>query len=771
MNKRWFAILPDLGLLFLLVLGIAYRLCWANWSQGTNLHPDEYGLTSTITVLKIPATLGDYFNTRTSSISPYRKYDLLGEPMYDGPDNRMRWGQWPIILIRYICELTGQTGYDEIRLLGRTLSAFADILSVFLIFLVGKYLFNERIGLFAAVLSSLAVMQIQQSHFMTVDNFATFFALLAMYACVRIAQCLFVWRTDDQGERHHCWAWCMLFGVAFGMAVASKINLLPLGGMILVALFLSMTARKLNVRKDLLLLMSLTLLHLILAFFVAGITFRFTQPMSFRRPVGDTAFWNLDINSDWLESMKVAQLESSGIGGGPPGEQWVSRPAIIFPLVNILFWGLGLPLGIAAWVGFFLAVWRFLFFGSERRALMLPLIWTGGYFFFMGTRWVKSIRYFLPIYPFLCLFAVWGLFVFWKWSFGKTKVFRVAAWVSASVVLLGALLWANAFVSAVYRVDHTRIQAAEWIFQNVPAPFHLALDSGFQPVGAPDGLQIRAGEPYQNSFVALQSGCLISVTVPHVSAISPTTLHLQIASDTDGKMLLDETVVSIRAGEGLPASGSFQGAVLEQGQTYYLQASVMDNPATIIQRTVLSNENWDEGLPMPFNGLDPFGQLYHGVNMEVRWYDDENKRAMFLDRLTKVEYIILPSQRGIWSTCRLPDMYPMTMAYYQALFDGRLGFDLVAVFTAPFHLGPLNISDVGGSLAWGRVPDLPLFNNNLFAAEEAFSVYDHPPVWVFKKQAGFTIQAAEAILGEIDLDQVQIQSPRDATGRPCEFEY
>jgi hypothetical protein len=27
----------------------------------------------------------------------------------------------------------------------------------------------------------------------------------------------------------------------------------------------------------------------------------------------------------------------------------------------------------------------------------------------MGTRWVKSVRYFLPIYPFLCLLAAWLL--------------------------------------------------------------------------------------------------------------------------------------------------------------------------------------------------------------------------------------------------------------------------------------------------------------------------------------------------------------------------
>ena len=45
----------------------------------------------------------------------------------------MRWGQWPIIILRAVGEMTGNTGYDEIRLMGRELSAIADILSVLLL--------------------------------------------------------------------------------------------------------------------------------------------------------------------------------------------------------------------------------------------------------------------------------------------------------------------------------------------------------------------------------------------------------------------------------------------------------------------------------------------------------------------------------------------------------------------------------------------------------------------------------------------------------------
>jgi hypothetical protein len=768
--KKWAAVSVNIILLLLLALGISYRLRWINWSQGTNLHPDEYGLTSTLTRLHIPDTLADYFNTRQSPISPYAKYDINGQAIADGPDNRMRWGQWPIIMIRFAGELTGQTGYDEIRLLGRKLSALADICSLLLIFLIGTRLFNRQVGLLAATLSALAVMQIQQSHFMTVDNFGTLFVMLAMYAAVRVAQRPCAARSVPQsGYRFDLenLAWCGLFGLALGMALASKVNLLPLAGMILLAIFLSVADLRLKTPGELARIFGIAAVNLLLAAGVAVLTFRLTQPMTFRAPTGDTTFWTLTPNPDWVESMKVAQMESSGIGGGPPGEQWTKRPAILFPLVNILFWGLGLPLGVAAWGSFLVAAGRFFHPGDERRAMLLPLVWTGGYFLFMGTRWVKSVRYFLPIYPFLCLLAAWGLWRFWQWSRGRSVQWPVLAGGAAVVVVGGAFVWANAFTTAVYRTDHTRIQTAKWIYQNIPAPFQLLTISGGQPVGAPDELFLAAGGTYQNSFKALQSGELTGITLPHVSADSPARLLVQISADPDGNTLLGETVVDIPAGIKMPASAKFSGVTLENGQTYFLHATSQDAVAITLYRTVIANESWDEGLPMPFEGQDPFGQLYRGLDMEVRWYDDENKRQMFYERLAETDYIIMPSQRAIWSACRLPDMYPMTMEYYRALFDGRLGFSQVAMFQAPMQIGPLRISDVGGSFAWGRDPQLPLFNGNPIAAEEAFSVYDHPPVWIFQKRPDFNIQAVQSILGAFDVSQMVVQSPREATGEPC----
>jgi YYY domain-containing protein len=68
----------------------------------------------------------------------------------------------------------------------------------------------------------------------------------------------------------------------------------------------------------------------------------------------------------------------------------------------------------------------------------------------------------------------------------------------------------------------------------------------------------------------------------------------------------------------------------------------------------------------------------------------------------------------------------MLRAYYRALFDGRLGFELAADFSSYPSLGPLKFPDD--------------------RAEEVFTVYDHPRVLLFRKTSRFSPQRATQIL-------------------------
>jgi hypothetical protein len=76
------------------------------------------------------------------------------------------------------------------------------------------------------------------------------------------------------------------------------------------------------------------------------------------------------------------------------------------------------------------------------------------------------------------------------------------------------------------------------------------------------------------------------------------------------------------------------------------------------------------------------------------------------------------------------------------MFEGRLGFDLVAVFQSNPNLGPIE------------------FNTQF--AEEAFTVYDHPKVLIFEKSGEYDALAVRNLLRTVDLSKVVYFTPGEA---------
>ena len=141
-------------------------------------------------------------------------------------------------------------------------------------------------------------------------------------------------------------------------------------------------------------------------------------------------------------------------------------------------------------------------------------------------------------------------------------------------------------------------------------------------------------------------------------------------------------------------------------------------------RSRIANESWDDGLPFPLPEHDNL--LYSGPMLELWGPDNREKVEQILKTLAGSDWIAVTSGRVFRNITRIPTVYPMTTAYYRALFDGRLGFDLAADFTSYPSLGPL------------RIPD--------DRAEEQFTVYDHPRVLLFRKSAGYSEDRARMLL-------------------------
>lgn len=563
------------------------------------------------------------------------------------------------------------------------------------------------------------------------------------------------------------------------MALASKINLLPLSGMVLIVAFISIADLKLKAIPDIKKIFITVGLLVGLSYMIAVVTFRITQPMSFRALAGDTSLFTIHLNADWVDSMKVSMAESSGEGGGPPAEQWTDRAMILFPLTNMVVWGLGIPLGIAAWYGWGRAAWQILRGDFIWRQHLLPVVWTGGFFLFMGTRFVKSMRYFLPIYPFLCLLAAWALLSLFtrikSRGQSSSKLQKAVPYLLTITVILSTLIWATVFTRTVYQQTNTRIQATRWIYQNIPAPIHIRLldndQTYFLPVSVQDGTLINAVNPFQQYVYASQQGLLTTVTLPHILNPSeqPINLVISVSSADDPFETIGQASILIPSSispRGDEVIADFDGGIIFPNQGYTITLNTDSLSGLILFQNTIASEEWDEGLPVPLDGYNPYDGLYRGIVMPVRWTDDDNKRETLLRDLEQVDYVILSSQRALWSVCRLQNMYPMTIEYYRALFGGELGFDEVISFQAPFQVGLLTLSDVGGTVAWSTLPGLPLFNFNQFAAEEAFTVYDHAPVWIFKKDGRYSQDRAASILQAIDLKEAHYQSPVDTRVLP-----
>jgi YYY domain-containing protein len=150
--------------------------------------------------------------------------------------------------------------------------------------------------------------------------------------------------------------------------------------------------------------------------------------------------------------------------------------------------------------------------------------------------------------------------------------------------------------------------------------------------------------------------------------------------------------------------------------------------------SMLVGEEWDDLLPLSLLDLDP--ARYPQEVLPVYQVDSKDKILALIDVLDDADYVILSSNRAYASLPRTPARYPSTTRYYDGLFSGDLGFREVAEFASNPGLLGVEIDDQ--------------------AAEEAFTVYDHPKVMIFRKEAAYSRERAIALL-QPDLADSAIQ--------------
>ena len=150
------------------------------------------------------------------------------------------------------------------------------------------------------------------------------------------------------------------FGVALGMAVASKLNAAPMALVLPAAMLIQVLAQPPEKRER---RAVQAIVYLMMAAFVSLLVFRIFQPYAFSGP----GFLGIKPNPLWVQNITEQRAQSSRNVDFPPAMQWARRP-IWFSFQNMVEWGLGLPLGILAWAGFLWAGWRLFISRRNRRS-------------------------------------------------------------------------------------------------------------------------------------------------------------------------------------------------------------------------------------------------------------------------------------------------------------------------------------------------------------------------------------------------------------------
>ena len=494
-------------LLLILALGLALRLHGLNWDSGFGFHPDERD---------IYMRSGCMYDLLTEAPGwescGYVKDQPLAEPGLPGLGTLLDSQRSPLnphwfplgsiliymmVFFRSIIELFADVSALDMRYAGRVLSALADVGSIFMVLVLGRRMFGPGVGLLAAAFTAMAVIHVQNSHFYRPETFSVFFTLAAFWAMLRMVEKK---RLRDSA----------LLGLMVGLALAPKVNVLPLVLPLALAYWYrladSVDGRWTEITPAAL---RPVLGHAAAAALVAAAVFFTTTPYAL-----------LDARAFVGDVLTQAEMASNA-GLWPFTVQYVGTPPFLYQLQQSSAWGLGLPLGVVAWLSIPFTALMLFRSPETRRQDFLLLAWVVPTFLLLESFEVRFQRYVFPIIPFLVLMASRMLLWLLAWSRDmqppgapaagfldrlclrlarqafqdkvsalRDRLPRVSArfapsfrprWSWLAVGLVAVVLGSTAFYTLafqrVYANDHPAVTASQWLRGHVPAGTPIVSDN------------------------------------------------------------------------------------------------------------------------------------------------------------------------------------------------------------------------------------------------------------------------------------------------------
>ncbi|MCE2462454.1 MAG: glycosyltransferase family 39 protein [Dehalococcoidia bacterium] len=500
LRARFRTLSPRLLLPLILAVALGLRFYGIGWDQGYGFHPDERSFYMRADCMYRVLTeapgyadctrdypemepglpsIGTFFDAAKSPLNPH--WFSLGSVLI-----------YLLVALRFVLEpFTDLNTLQSMGYLGRSIMALADVGTVFIVYLLGKRIYDRRVGLLAAALVALAVVHIQNSHFYRPEPLLVLFLMASFWAMLQVMEQR---RLRDS----------LLLGACVGLTLAAKVSVLPLVLPLLAVYGFSLFttaggAWGMPSREQLYRVGA----HALAAGAMSAAVFFITTPyalLDVRDFVGDL-MW---------EATNVARTA----GKVPFTVQYVGSTPFLYELRQTSVWGLGLPLGVAAWGGLLfttaLAVFKLAKKAAPPRGQLLFLAWVIPNFLMLGIFELKFLRYILPLIPFLILMGAGMLFGMLDWTRSpqfqraisypalwpfvklratlvpsardqgaRTLLTRYAP--HAVIGVIAFVVAATAFYAIaferVYARSHPAIQASDWINENAPRNSVIVTDN------------------------------------------------------------------------------------------------------------------------------------------------------------------------------------------------------------------------------------------------------------------------------------------------------
>lgn len=442
--------ISNLILFSIFLFAIIFRFFGQNWDEGFYLHPDERFILNATSQLKIPASIGDYLDPTISSLSPY--------------NNNFKsfvYGTFPLTLTKVIASKLNLDNYQSISVVGRTLSAIFDIGTLLVTYLIARKFLTKNIAILATFLYAFNILAIQQSHFFTVDNFASFFMIISFYMLIN----LFKSQSLNIATIYIC-----LSGVFFGLSLSSKASALLLLSVVFMTLGFKFF---IEVHKRLLIIDVIKYLYLSILFVLSSyISLRFFEPYIFNT----SNIFDLTLSKTYLEAVDFQNSLATGKTLLPFTYQWYTSQRFVSPLINLIVYGFGILSALVALLGIFYRLILIKHIFKDRKIknyngfiLLIVVLWILIEFLYNAGNFMRYLRYFLPIIPFICIICAYMLFEI-------RRIHKTIFSVLFVTMILSTLIWTFAFIH-IYTQDNTRVSSSKWIYSYIPSNSHIAVEA------------------------------------------------------------------------------------------------------------------------------------------------------------------------------------------------------------------------------------------------------------------------------------------------------